>query len=194
MTEASWYVLTVRPGMELAAAAAVQRKGADVFLPGERRWVRQAARRGGRDAPREVRDFPAWPGFVFVGLHAWSLEPVLRLKLVTGILARERCIDRAQNRWELVPLQLPSRWRRDKAFNGLDDLMAAHSAPPREEARLEKDAPVVIPYAGIARYRAKFVSIDDATGIGKVAMHWFGAERTVSVPAVDIVAAKGDQA
>lgn len=196
MTEASWYVLVVRAGMERAAATAVQRKGAEVFLPGERRWV-QPSRRARGDKKREVKAFVSWPGYVFMGMPGWLAEgrgwdDVLALDLVVGVLSTQRCVGNmgAYRQWERAPLQLSRRWRADTAFEGLENLAEEAAGDPAAPPALAIGDEVIVPHEAFNRYPGKIVVIDEANVFARVLMRFLGGEREVKAALEDLVRAK----
>lgn len=199
MSEPAWYVLTVRAGMERAAVAAVQRVGAEVFLPAEQRWVRAHRRRRGARR-KEARLYVSLPGYLFVHMPDWlaagrGWDDILDLDLVHGVVMRHVCVDAVGPRrvWKREPFRLPPAWRLGGWLDGRVDLAAldAAVAPAEPVYDIATGDAVIVTHEAFDRYPGKVVGIEtkDGQAIARVLMAFLGAEREIRVPADDLVRA-----
>lgn len=195
MIEASWFVLTVVPGRERAAATAVRRAGAEVFLPGERRMVQENRRRRGQKR-KTTRVYVSLPGYLFVGMPAWLLNghgwnAVLDLDLVSGVIMHTRAVGDGPARvWVREPLRLSPAWRLGRWLIGREDV-AVLDAMAAQEWTLEVGDQVQAAHAAFVQHAGKIIELRTTQGraMARVLMTFFGAERVVSVPVDELVLA-----
>jgi len=190
-----WFLVTVRPGMERAAAAALLRIGWESFLPGYRKTVLKHSRQRGGKGPnaaetaKERRRFVSWPGYLFVGAPGWLQRTdgwprLLALDLVTGVFTTQR--DVGGGRWEDWPLKLPRNWRTWKELRDCENIA--------QLAEVVGDAPAVDYVEGdevlitnkvFFQFRAKCISVDKEGKFATVELRMLGSDRVVTIPATE---------
>ncbi len=191
MQDPDWFILTVRPGMERAAVAAVSRFGWDAFLPGYLKTVlKHSHQRGGKkNGQREQRLFPSWPGYLWVGAdkrrqgsktQGW--EKILELEIVTGVISVWR--EAEPGRWERHPLKLPRVWRAWRELRDVEDIAFREAlqgeAPPVDYTPGDE---VLITNKVFFQFRAKCVFLDAEGRTARVILQMLGSQREVTIAA-----------
>lgn len=188
MSATNWHVLRVAPGRERLGAVALQRVGAEAFLPGRRDWERKHW----RSKKRILREHPLSAGYVFAGWHGWiDWQRVLDLDLVQGVLMEtKRQIIDGREAWRREPYRLPLGWRgiEWRHAGGMENLLDNRPPPPIEH-EIQPGDQVIVTSEVFDRYPAKCLAIEGQHA--RVLMDFFGG-REVRVHLDMLARAGGD--
>lgn len=167
-----WYALTVPPQKEFAAQEIMRRRGFTSFCPFESLWRKKSR----YTKEKELRHFPVMPRYLFVGFDRHpSWYDIFRIPLIVSVVGLEGKPATLANMPRFV-----SNFRNGLRRPDAEKHMQTHREYAIGDTAIVVEGPLV----------DRLVKVDDiADGHAFFKLEMFGAERKLSVPVGNLVAA-----